>query len=63
MLFYCTTIDRETGATNKFVCVASGIPQLHTFFNDDITELVNYSTEVEAAIVYDYDGLALLTNI
>ena len=63
MLFYCTTVDRETGATNKFVCVASGLPQLELFFNDHVTQLVDYSTDVEAAIVYDYDGLALLTNI
>ena len=63
MLFYCVTEDRETGETNRFICVASGIPQLESFFNDEVTRLVEYSTEVENRIACDYDGLAILVNI
>lgn len=63
MLFYCVTEDRETGETNRFVCVASGIPQLEGFFNDSITKLVEFSTDVEGAVLYHYDGLALLASV
>lgn len=62
-VYFCRTVDRETGESNMFLCVARDSADLHRFFDDDITRLEDYSTDIETEINSNYDGLAILQSL
>lgn len=66
-LWFVTTRDRKSAerpefCTSQFWLAVAHVEELDKMFNDEVNELVDYTTEVKSEIMSQYGGLALLTT-
>ena len=62
MLYFITT-EAQGGGSDYFIASVANEEDLHKMFNDDHTKIVHFTTDVEDALAYQYDGLALLCTL
>ena len=60
MLWFVTTRDNEGGGSNFWVALADTPGELAEMFNDEYTEMIDFTDNVTEGLIEQYGGLAML---